>query len=442
MMRGMNTRAAAYVRRSSVSEDSPGDVSREAQLAAVRALAEANGIDPESLQVFEDWGKSADETKKEKRTAYVALVQAIEDRNLDSVFVYHIDRIIRSVRDFTDLQRAADGHTAILTPQFPLTGTDPMARAFAQVAAVFAELELNRIKQRNKKALDVRIARGDALGHPVWGFRHVEQDGRLVREPDPDKAEDVRRVLEAVKEAGTVLGAVKLLNESKEVPPPRNGTWHTSVLTRIVKAHAPELLERKRKSGRPGGPAILAKLLRCHCGQMLTPNKRRGQYYCSRGNREGVDKHGRAHVREIDLLPWISKQARDRIDAGETADKRRTAEQRRSELEGQRERLGLALVDGLLSREMAGERAAAIDAELEQLAEDLELLDTGRPEPLLVDAEGQTFDPRRPWEWTDLSMVQGVLDPEVVQGVNADLRAMWRHVQLDQEMRPTAVEWR
>ena len=433
-------RAAAYVRRSSVSEDSPGDVSREAQLAAVRALAQANDIDPDTLTVFEDWGKSADETKREKRTAYVALVEAIEARSLDFVFVYHIDRIIRSVRDFTDLQRAADGHTSILTPQFPLTGTDPMARAFAQVAAVFAELELNRIKQRNKKALDVRIARGDPLGHPVWGFHHVERDGRLVREPDPDKAEDVGRALEAVREAGTVLGAVKLLNERKQVAPPRNGTWHTSALTRIVKAHAPELLERRRAAGRPGGPALLAKLVRCHCGQMMTPNARRGQLYCSAGNRQGVETHGRAHVREIDLLPWISKQARDRIDAGEAAERRQKAQSRTAELTGQRERLGYAVVDGLLTREQAGDKAAQIDAELDQLAEDLTLLDRGTvADPLLPKGAD---DPARVFEWADLSKVQGVLDPEVVRGVNADWRAMWRHVQLDQDMQPIGVEWR
>lgn len=430
-----DSRAAAYLRRSSVSEDSPGDVSREAQLSAVRALAEANGLDPDSLQVFEDWGKSADETKRERRTGYVALVEAIEQRSFDFVFVYHIDRLIRSVRDFTEVQRAADGHTAILTPQFPLTGTDPMARAFAQVAAVFAELELNRIKQRNKKALDVRIARGDPLGHPVWGFRHVEQDGRLVREPDPDKAEDVERVLAAVREAGTILGAVKLLNERGDVAPPRNGTWHTSALSRIVRAHAPDLLERKRRSGRPGGPALLAKLLRCHCGQMLTPNMRRGQYYCSRGNREGVDKHGRAHVREVDIMPWVLSRAREQNEASEAEDRQGKAEARSKELTEKRQRLGYAVMDGLMDREEAKRLAAEIDEELASLADDLDLLaSSGEP----VRHEYVIADPktRKP---LPASEVWGADD---LVALNTQLRATFRHVQLDQDMRPVGVEWR
>ena len=436
----MDSRAAAYLRRSSVSEQSPGDVSREAQLVAVRALAQANGIDPDALTIYEDWGRSADETKREKRTGYLALMRAIEDRALDFVFVYHIDRIIRSVRDFAELQQVADGHTTILTPQFPLTGTDPMARAFAQVAAVFAELELNRIKQRNRKALDVRIARGDALGHPTWGMAHVRNgDDQMVEVPDPDKADDVAKVIGAVREAGTILGAVKLLNE-RGVPAPKGGDWHTSALTRIVKAHAPELVERKRRGGRPAGPSILRGLIRCHCGTMMTPNAARRQLYCYNGNRQGVDKHGRAHVRERDLLPWIMDRAQQTHDQGDAAIRRQNAEARRADLIEQRERLGYAVVDGLLTRDQARSKAGEIDDELAQLAEDLDALGEARPAPLLTDASGEQYDPTRPQGWLDFDTVRW--DTGIVVAMNEHFRSLWRHIQLDKQMRPVGAEWR
>lgn len=425
----METRAAAYIRRSSVSEDSPGDVSREAQLGAVRGLAEANGIDPAALTVYEDWGKSADETKREKRTAYLALLDAIENQRLDFVFVYHIDRLIRSVRDFSDLTRAADGHTAILTPQFPLTGTDPMARAFAQVAAVFAELELNRIKQRNRKAFDVRIARGDVLGHPTWGMHHIRNgDGQMVEAPDPAMAERVATVIATVREAGTILGAAKMLNQ-RGVPSPKGKDWHTSALTRVVKAHAPEMLERKRKGGRPAGPAPLRGVVKCHCGQTMTPNAARRQLYCYNGNRQGVAKHGRAHVREQDILPWIWKQAQAHADRGDAAEERQQAEQRQQDLRGQRERLGYALTDGLLTRDQAKQRAAEIDEQLAELAEDLERL-------------SEDERPLGPGEIDPADLADYRLSPEAIMQVNEWLQSLFRSVQLDRDMRPASIEWR
>ena len=116
-------------------------------------------------------------------------------------------------------------------------------------------------------------------------------------------------MLEAVREAGSILGAVKLLN-ARGVPSPKGGTWHTSPLTRIVERHAPELLPRRGPTGRRVPvTALLSQLIRCHCGQTMTPNVKRGQLYCYQGNRAGVATHGRAHVREVDILPWIKAEA-------------------------------------------------------------------------------------------------------------------------------------
>lgn len=68
----------------------------------------------------------------------------------------------------------------------------------------------------------------------------------------------------------------------------------------------------------------------------------------------------------------------------------------KAHLTGQRERLGYAVVDGLLPREQARDKAAEIDAELALITDDLAAPDTGGRE-LLTDASGEQYDPRRPW---------------------------------------------
>jgi hypothetical protein len=325
------------------------------------------------------------------------------------------------VADFSDLLRVADGHTTILTPQFPLTGTDPMARAFAQIAAVFAELELGRAKERAHRGRAARQARGDDFGHATWGRRHVRNDrGQIVEVADPDKADEVARVIATVREAGTILGGVRLLNE-RRIPSPRQGTWHPSALTRVVKAHAPELLGQAKPRGKEPRPAYLAKLLRCHCGQTLTANAARGQYYCYAGHRKGAEAHGKMSTTEDGILPWVLQHFKEYEQHSELTVRIATAERRLEELTGQRERLGFALVDGLLTREQGRERAAAIDAEISDLSRDLTAM--------------RAATVRAPVAYIPAG------DPDGIEAMNRQLRAAIRWIQMDEQMQPVAVEW-
>jgi hypothetical protein len=68
---------AAFFRRSYVDTESPGDISREAQRAAVRGLAATDGHNGDLVE-YDDWGVSADIAKSAKRTAYASLLADME----------------------------------------------------------------------------------------------------------------------------------------------------------------------------------------------------------------------------------------------------------------------------------------------------------------------------------------------------------------------------
>src|SRR4051812_15169643 len=87
---GTGTIPAAYIRRSAVSADSPGDASREAQLAAVRGLC------GQDVEVYEDWGVSG---MKRDRAAYVRLKAEIEAGRVGSVCAYSLSRLGRSAAE-------------------------------------------------------------------------------------------------------------------------------------------------------------------------------------------------------------------------------------------------------------------------------------------------------------------------------------------------------
>lgn len=405
----------AYLRRSSADDSNPGDVSREAQEAAVRELAHRDGYNGD-LRVFTDWDRSADEAKEARRTSFLAMLAAVERGEVSVVYAYALDRLYRSMRTFVRLTDAAKAHgVRIVTLREGVLGGDgsPMAQAFAQITAVFSELELNTAKARARSARDARRARGDVFGHPAFGFRHAKVDGKLVRVPDPDRP--LAPVLDAYREAGTVLGAVRLLN-ARAVPGPKGGRWYTSALTRVLNENAPELLPPPTPTGRrEAGDMALSKLLVCgYCGGLMAPNKVRRQYWCPRGHIDRAS-HPRYSVAEARIMPAIRAEA-DRLRPPVAVELSSEAnEARQLALADKRARLVDAYVDGLLTKDERDRRLARIAAEEERL---LVAARTLREVPQAI-----------PWDAA----------PDAISEV---LRAIFERIELGPDMQPARFVWR
>lgn len=404
----------AYIRRSTADAGNPGDVSREVQEQAIRDLAAKDGHNGD-VRLYVDWARSADEEKEARRTAFTAMLTAVERGEVSIIYSYALDRLYRSMRTFVRLTDAAKAHDVrIVTQREGVLGGDrsPMALAFAQITAVFSELELNTAKARSQAVAARRVSRGDHFGKPPYGSQTVrEADGRVALVPDPEQP--IEPLLAAVREAGSVLGACKLI-EARGIPAPYGGkAWSTASLTLILQREAPELVNRIGPSGRrQPSRALLGQLVKCHCGQTMTPDSR-GGLYCYKGTRGGVKAHGPYHVSERALLPWIVAEAgrlQVPVDVAEVGDQ--SAE--RAALEAEREQLGDKLLARLWSSDKIAARAAAIDAELDALDDAQTLQEV----PQAID-----------WAWQPAALGEA-------------LRAMWRHVQLNRDMRPVAAEWR
>jgi DNA invertase Pin-like site-specific DNA recombinase len=417
----------------------------------VKRLAEADGHNG-NLVEYSDWGVSADIAKAAKRTDYVRLLADMESGKVSAVYAFDVDRLYRDPRDLIRLQDAALSHGVQITTtsgSLPIGETDdPLQEGFAFIQAVFGRMELQKAKKRARAAREARMARGDQFGHPVWGTKHMRQTddgrlvpivkgakGRIVAVPDPALEDRVRQVMDVVRSEGTILGAVKALNE-RGIPSPKGKTWHGSQLTRVVEYHAPDLLRRHRPGGRPAGkvngPALLTKVVRCHCGQMMTPNQKRGQLYCYQGNRLGVAVHGRAHVREQDVLPYVVAKASEYTHNTDATVQRANLSDRQTALEAERERVAEARIDGLITREAARERVSKIDAELSQIADALAQLGPS------------DFDPRVDASEIDPAVYDLYNSPEYSEwraDANASLRRAIRWVQLDEDMKPVGVEY-
>ena len=408
----MTAQPACYLRRSYVDANAPGDISRDAQLAAVRKLAAADGHNGDLVE-YDDWGISADVAKASKRTAYTRLLGDMEDGKVSALYAFDVDRLYRDPRDLIRLQDAATAHgVRIVTTGGPLAigeGDDPAAEAFAFVGSIFARLELQKAKKRARAAREARRERGDRFGHAPYGFRHVKDEtGRIVRVPDP--AEPLAPVLDAYREARTVLGACKLLKDRHIRSPKGKEIWWPSVLTRVLDENAPELRTRYGRRGRPvSRPAPLAGLLRCHCGMTLTPNLERGQYYCARGTRDGAAVHGKTIATTKIIMPWIEAEAGrlrtpERVSLG--------VEDRGEAIAARLDRAHELYIAGDIDR-------PRYDAEKARATADLAALDAAQA---IMDV------PAIDWSWPPAEL-------------NAVLRALWSEIRLDDRMAPVEAVW-
>lgn len=362
----MARKPAAYVRKSKKLEESAA-----AQLAVLKELAQRDGVNGE-LEVYEDIGRSGRYGQRGPDTAWGRLLADVEAGRVSTIYVRVLDRAGRSLEEWLAFLRLCRENEVRIVDQ---TGerSAPEGYDLTVIEMLMAEREGKKAQDRSRLALATQQKRGDVIGHPPYGYQVGWQDGRRAFVPNP--AEPVAAALAAVrKTGGNVARAARLLNEGGT--PTRGGkSWDPRTLRRVIEREAPNLLAPRtgatRQRVRPSVVSPLSRLVRCHCGQILTPVQARGWAYCSVGHKQGAAAHGpyvvRLSVIEKALREELSK-LRVKVFSVEKALTENLAI--RTALVAKRERLGWAVTDGLLPREQARNQAAAIDAELEELTDD------------------------------------------------------------------------
>jgi len=328
----------------------------------------------------------------------------IEADEVGALYSYSLSRLSRSISDFAHLAELCLAHKVPirLAADQNLDFTSASGRFVINVLVAIAQMDRELASERSKDVVAVRRARGDRIGHPFYG----EKDG-----------ESLEAVLEAYRDAGSVIGAGRLLNE-RGVPTRGGKPWSTTPVREILQRHN-ALPLRKRPGAKNAAPFILFHLLRCHCGRTMSASRfgagpQRGYvvYRCLAGRTTA--EHGRLNVSENKLIDWVKAEAsRFRIPF-EQVEIRERDDGRRLELEARRRRVIENFEDAVIDK-------LERDVKLLRIGEELERLDAA--DRVL------TVPPAIDWTW----------DPKAI---NAILRTYWHQIELDADMKPTRAEWR
>lgn len=151
---------AIYSRKSKESDS--GD-SIENQIKMCKQYCENNYPGEEiKYSVFQDEGFSGKNTERPK---FQELLKDIQDKKIDKLICYRLDRISRSVADFsTTLELLQANNCDFISIKEQFDTSTPMGRAMIYIASVFAQLERETIAERVKDNLIQMAKNGQFVG--------------------------------------------------------------------------------------------------------------------------------------------------------------------------------------------------------------------------------------------------------------------------------------
>ena len=211
---GSGAKVIGYV-RCSTDEQRDSGLGLAAQRAAIRLEARRHGW--KLVEIFED---VASGRSLRQRPGLEAAFAAVANGEADGLIVSKLDRLSRSVGDFSNILSRFQRHGwALVVMDLGVDTSTIMGAAMAQMVSVFSELERKRIGERTKEALAVKKAQGVVLGRPA-SIPH-------------DLAKRIRRM----RAKGMTLQAICDTLNDEQVPTPRGGRlWRPTSLRAVLAA--------------------------------------------------------------------------------------------------------------------------------------------------------------------------------------------------------------
>jgi site-specific DNA recombinase len=197
-------RCAIYTRKSTEEgldqEFNSLDAQREAAEAFIQSQRREGWIALPEL--YDDGGFTG---ANMDRPALARLLQAVEAGELDCVVVYKVDRLSRSLLDFTRMLSIFEKHKVsfvAVTQQFN-TSTS-LGRLTLNILLSFAQFERELIGERTRDKISAARRKGKWVGGcPVLGYDVDPGGGRLM--VNEEEAERVRAIFALFEEHGSAL---------------------------------------------------------------------------------------------------------------------------------------------------------------------------------------------------------------------------------------------
>jgi site-specific DNA recombinase len=153
-----------------------------------------------------------------ERPALKRLLEDVRNGLVNCVVVYKVDRLTRSLLDFSRIVEVFDKHGATfvsVTQQFNTTAS--LGRLTLNILLSFAQFEREMISERTRDKMSAARRKGKWVGgNPVLGYDVHPDGGSLV--VNAEEAARVRAIFALYLEHGSLLPVVTILNRREWTP--------------------------------------------------------------------------------------------------------------------------------------------------------------------------------------------------------------------------------
>ena len=213
---------------SRISDDPTGKAAGvERQTDECEALASARAIDV--LEVIVDNDLSA--TSGKRRPGFERVLELIRAGAVDTVIVWHTDRLYRLPRDLEPLIDLADARPlrflTVTASEIDLNTSS--GRMVARILAAASAAEVEHKAERQRSASDQRASRGGLTARPGYGYRRV--DG--VDVVDEEEAATIREATSRIL-GGDSLRTIARDFNSRGIPSPASAEWEGVTVRRAL----------------------------------------------------------------------------------------------------------------------------------------------------------------------------------------------------------------
>ena len=221
---------AIYSRQSVEKADS---ISIESQIEHCKYETRGN-----KFKEYADRGYSG---KNTNRPAFEEMLSDIKQGKVSRVIVYKLDRISRSILDFTSMMEMFQQHDVEFVSSTEKFDTStPIGRAMLNICIVFAQLERETIQKRVTDSYHSRSKRGFFMGGNIpYGYKLTDTviDGikTSMYTPVPEEIEQVKLIYSLYSNPANSLGRVLSYLNEHGIKRLRKGAWNTSRISETLR---------------------------------------------------------------------------------------------------------------------------------------------------------------------------------------------------------------
>ena len=221
-------KAIGYTRVSTEEQVREG-ISLAAQEAKIRAYCELHDL--ELVAVLDDAGLSGKDTK---RQGLQKVLRMVEDREVQAVVVYKLDRLSRRAVDTLTMVEAIEkAGGSFHSIQEKVDTKSAVGRFFLTITAAFAQMERDLISERTSEVLRYKLDQGEHVGRTPFGF---QIDGKKLV-AIIEQAHVIEAIL-AWREAGMSLREIATELNAQGYPTQRGGKWGPQTVKNIIERAA------------------------------------------------------------------------------------------------------------------------------------------------------------------------------------------------------------